>query len=642
MPSNVTAKIYSVLVSQNNADVIPFWFISESGFETATQIDFVIESSNSINYDIILNPTFTQNMIAPERENAKYRHDAFATVDVIVDDPNGIKDISVRNQKQIYQYEEPENTYFVPKFSWSNNGSVSTGNALDINIFLGTSDKTLSLKNYSNNASNSVSIVSNIYSMNTTSEVCKILVNKNRGELYLSEYDTLAKITSNKYIDVVNTYSIVQTNEILNTNDDLMSYSNGNIIVSTEAYNGNVVIRNISDFSIISQYSGFDSPFKVIRSMYHNCFFVAGTNKVWKLMDNGTKKSIYEVKDFNILDIDCSETGELCIILSNNSYSILRILNRNLYSFIINEQYDNLRFCKYCGKGLFYILGELSNVNSYQTINYMANINEKSVNSYLSNANVISLITPTPFPTPTEKFELYFPIGGEVFQKGTTQVIEWGSTQSISDPVSLELYKGGNLFDTLSNSVSNSGEYDWTISNVYPDGADYQIKGTWLSAGTNSSNSDISGYFSILTQIQSNTSVTATNVLAKSIGIDFSAYNNTIVSVSSNGLLTIFDVNNSASVGIFDTGVKNVLSMAIQDSNIPIAITNEKARVFVGSQPYLSDMWDSGAVDTNLNYMYYGGGNNLAPGNKYYLNLQTYTSEHGWSEVQTKSFIMPN
>ena len=66
-----------------------------------------------------------------------------------------------------------------------------------------------------------------------------------------------------------------------------------------------------------------------------------------------------------------------------------------------------------------------------------------------------------------------------------------------------------------------------------------------------------------------------------------------------------------------------------------------KVRIFVGSSQYLSDTWDSGVVETKLTSMYYGGGNNLQPGHKYYVHIQVYSEKEGWSEVQIKSFVMP-
>jgi hypothetical protein len=42
-----------------------------------------------------------------------------------------------------------------------------------------------------------------------------------------------------------------------------------------------------------------------------------------------------------------------------------------------------------------------------------------------------------------------------------------------------------------------------------------------------------------------------------------------------------------------------------------------------------------------LNSIYYGGGDNLVPGETYYVNIQVYSEDSGWSEVQTKTWIMP-
>ena len=57
-------QIYSTMVSQNNIDIIPFWFISESGFEDSSQINFTVESTNvsSVNYNVsFANNKFVKN-----------------------------------------------------------------------------------------------------------------------------------------------------------------------------------------------------------------------------------------------------------------------------------------------------------------------------------------------------------------------------------------------------------------------------------------------------------------------------------------------------------------------------------------------------------------------------------------------------
>lgn len=80
--------------------------------------------------------------------------------------------------------------------------------------------------------------------------------------------------------------------------------------------------------------------------------------------------------------------------------------------------------------------------------------------------------------------------------------------------------------------------------------------------------------------------------------------------------------------------------MAIGDDFIGTFDRQSKVRIFVGSQERSSDMWDSGEISTSLTSMYYGG-KCLMPGKKYYVNIQVYSDKDGWSEVQTKEFIMP-
>ena len=66
-----------------------------------------------------------------------------------------------------------------------------------------------------------------------------------------------------------------------------------------------------------------------------------------------------------------------------------------------------------------------------------------------------------------------------------------------------------------------------------------------------------------------------------------------------------------------------------------------RVRIWVGSDMYLSDKWDSGEILTSLKSMYYGGGHNLEAGKEYYAHIQTYSDAEGWGSVQVVSFIMP-
>jgi hypothetical protein len=105
--------------------------------------------------------------------------------------------------------------------------------------------------------------------------------------------------------------------------------------------------------------------------------------------------------------------------------------------------------------------------------------------------------------------------------------------------------------------------------------------------------------------------------------------------------LGYFDTNEKVLVGMMDMGIIDINCMAVRDETIKEFDTVTKVRIFVGSQAYLNDKWDSGEVTTSLTAMYYGGGNNLIPGEVYYVNIQAYSSATGWSEVQSRQFIMP-
>ena len=81
--------------------------------------------------------------------------------------------------------------------------------------------------------------------------------------------------------------------------------------------------------------------------------------------------------------------------------------------------------------------------------------------------------------------------------------------------------------------------------------------------------------------------------------------------------------------------------MAVRADAIGLFDKQSKVRVFVGSEENISDMWDSGVIVTTSLSMFYGGGNNLVAGKKYYVHVQVYSEKNGWSEVQIKSFVMP-
>ena len=69
--------------------------------------------------------------------------------------------------------------------------------------------------------------------------------------------------------------------------------------------------------------------------------------------------------------------------------------------------------------------------------------------------------------------------------------------------------------------------------------------------------------------------------------------------------------------------------------------TQDKVRIFVGSRPGLNDRWDSGEIESTKTAALYGGGDNLVPGQKYWVSISIHLEGIGWSKPFQKEFIVP-
>ena len=487
--------------------------------------------------------------------------------------------------------------------------------------------------------SNITPIGINSYS-NTTSEVYRIYFNPDNSDMYVSGYDHLARYQVAYYQD-----KSPEINEVLEipNQDTLISWADNSTIMATDSYTGTVTAMNSSTMETISQVTGFDAPFKVIYSDYHGFYLVAGTNILWKL-NGGVKQPVYSAKDYTIADIDCSEDGLICILLNGSSRGIIRVLEKDFYSKRIDREVDSsfLRFCKYCGKGIFYSLVETSMgaALSYQSHNYVIDTKKRAVYDYPATSTIVPKVTNVVYPSPTHKIEIHTPNGGETWLEGSTQSIIWASTESVNDAVSIGLYKGSKLVETLSSNNTNGGAYSWTISNSYAIGTDYKIRITLLTPGGNDNplNYGVSNSAFTITNVVP--TVVEQNIQGGAVGIGYSVYNNTMVIALQQGYLGFFDMDSFTFNGLYASGTTDVLSVAVKDGANKKANYNSKVRVFVGSDVYLSDMWDSGEIETDKQSIYYAG-EKLISGKKYYVNLQTYSSKMGWSDIQTREFTMP-
>lgn len=641
---NENLQLFQILVNQGHHDILPFSYTIERGQETGSTLGFSYKTySNNLSYASLLSfntiSTPTTTTFIPESEDAKYKHDPIFYMDMIVEG-QGVNQYSLRSQQEQYAKESPSYVFNIPKFTWDNsifgdfsNVSESSVDPKEGIVWIGTSTKTLNKVYYNNGDASLISTYA------APSEVYKIAFARRDSKAFISCYDHLLAYTSASYFSGEDDFNEISRQ--LNETNDLMVYDDlySGYIISCESYQGNVIFRDRITLEIIASYPGFDSPFKVIWSPTHKCYFIAGTHTLWKL-ENGAKTAVYNIKGYSIVDFDCSERGTIGIVFNGNN-DIIRFLDKNLYTILYTETVTDktIRCCRYCEQGKFYVLQELDDGNAYSTVSYLFDSIVKTLTKTEATSSIVTTTTTTTIPTPTHKVEIIEPVASAVLEKDTSYDIKWLSNASLNDSVKIELYKGTRLVDTIVSITGNTGVYAWTVGTTYANGSDYSVRVTWLSAG-DSTNFDTSGTFSI-TDIPQTTTTTTTKILDRAIGIEYNKYTEQVVVVLSNGLMGVYDLADNSFNGLFDTGVANAYCIGVKDKKVRKFKGVSKVRVYVGSEPRLSDKWDSGVVETDLSSMYYGGGNNLVPGEKYYVNIQVYSNTYGWSEVQTKSFVMP-
>ena len=80
------------------------------------------------------------------------------------------------------------------------------------------------------------------------------------------------------------------------------------------------------------------------------------------------------------------------------------------------------------------------------------------------------------------------PNGGEEFEINSTSSILW--SDNIDGNVSIELFKGGTLKETLAASTESDGLFEWAIPGNYEKGTDYKIKITSIDSTALNDESD--------------------------------------------------------------------------------------------------------------------------------------------------------
>ena len=169
------------------------------------------------------------------------------------------------------------------------------------------------------------------------------------------------------------------------------------------------------------------------------------------------------------------------------------------------------------------------------------------------------------------------PNGGERYALGQDVLIQWSSTKGVNDAVKIELYQGGDFYQTINAKTLNTGSYTWTIPLSLATGSNYTVYIEWLSAGTvlatDKDESDTT--FSILEEVESSSSeeVTQTTTASASTlspcrGVPIIELQNEeyvtsftkdpdmgILMTTSNGRILAFD---TTSVNAYRTGVRNI------------------------------------------------------------------------------------
>lgn len=503
-------------------------------------------------------------------------------------------------------------------------------------LWTGTSDYTINEVSYNSE------LVSNGYSETLTTPISHILLAEDENKMYITCSDKIYQYA----VDYCQSESQVGL-LLSSTNSNKMLISNyfDGYVWAVQSYNGKISKMNPSDLSIVKNYTDFDSPFKIVKSEYHNAYFVAGTHILWKI-DRTTDKitTVYSINGYSIADFDISESGVICLLFSGSSGDTVRILKNDIYSLLLSKDVvGNLRYCKYCGEGRFYFLSELNRSESYTYLaeNYLYNVGDSTLKNYPFDGNILVTTTTTTLGTTTEDVEITYPVGGEQFQKDRDYDIKWLSAKSTSDYVKIELYKSNEFYVTINEKVENSGIYGWKIPTDIVEDTDYKVKITWLSVGSGSFPSVSEESFSILNTVPITTTTTTTLVSQMAIGVDYDSDIDKVIVVLGSGLFMTLDLSDRVVTGLIDSEVKNVTCFAARTAKVRTLGVQNKVRIFVGTSQYLADKWDSGIIETSLTSAYYGGGNNLKPGERYYVHIQTCSEKNGWGQIQVKSFVMP-
>ena len=640
-------------IIQNNNTLLPFSWIGEQGtisdLGDDSVLSFIIQSSQSpiLDYEAIVdrdNNYLTQadslesNVYIPDSIQTYYQHDSDFYIDIIAKDQHGIESVRTHVEPNAYEFEDIEGAFYIPKFTWDNfipinSNTVSTTTIIDFDtVWLGNEEGWLKEVHLT------LEELTEETSTQYSSRVDNLIFNKNGDKLLVSTQGNLYSYSVGHYLNA-------EDFEISNSvsNEYNMAVYGDDYIWTTDSYNGKV-FKMDWDFITQKTYTGIDAPYKIIKSDYHNSYFVVSDRILWRISDlTSSLTVVYEVDNHRIIDMSISPQGYICLLLSGDTYYI-RVLDNDLYGLLLDyKTTDSLRYCTYCNEGRFYILSELNtDTIIYSTNHYIFNVETNEIYCTKTEVTPITTTTTTTYGVTSKAVEVKCPNGGETIGQTQEYEVKWIASEGITDLVKIDLYKDDIYYSTIEDDVPNTGIYKWVVGSNLESSNFYKIRVTWKSVSSDPNNYDESNnYFAISKTIPTTTTTTTTKLTEYAVGIGYDNKNDRVIIALRSGLLGIFALDAKSFYGLFDSNLDCISCMAVKNVKIYSIDDQTKARVFVGSQEHYSDKWDSGEIETELKSIYYGGGNNLEAGKKYYVHIQTYSEKRGWSEIQVKSFIMP-
>ena len=130
----------------------------------------------------------------------------------------------------------------------------------------------------------SVDSSSVVYTEDLGSPVAAILYAEKTNKAYISTTNYLYEYAIGYY---TGTKEYSQLLSVANGDGSIINTyrKDDNSLWAIQSYNGKVVKMNPSTLSVIKTFDGFDAPHKIRYSAFHNAYFVAGSNILWKIDD---------------------------------------------------------------------------------------------------------------------------------------------------------------------------------------------------------------------------------------------------------------------------------------------------------------------------------------------------------------------